>query len=107
MAASGAQLVEGALQMLGIDGASTIERSGRQSTVGDAVDLARQAAGGLEQRLSGGRFEQRQFAADETEAVREVAVEFVALQAGDVMAHDEALIERFVNGHGQPAVAVR
>ena len=33
----------------------------------------------------------------------EVGIEFVALQAGDVMAHDEALIERFVNGHGQPA----
>ena len=71
--------------------------------VGDTVDLARQAAGCLKQRLGGGWLEQRQFAACQTEAVSEVGVEFVALQAGDVMAHDEALTERLVNRHGQPA----
>ena len=65
--------------------------AGRQGVVRDSVDLAGQAAGGLEQRLGGGRLEQRQFAASGTEAVSEVGVEFVALQADDVMAHDEAL----------------
>ena len=50
--ASGTQLVEGTLQVIGIDAASAVKGSGRQSIVGDAVDLARQAAGGLERRLS-------------------------------------------------------
>ena len=51
----GTQFVEGALQVLGIDGASAVEDSGRLSEVGDAVDLvlAREAwnnasAAGLE-----------------------------------------------------------
>ena len=45
--ASGTQLVEGTLQVIGIDAASAVKGSGRQSIVGDAVDLARQAAGGV------------------------------------------------------------
>ena len=100
---SGTQFVDGALQVFGIDGASAVEGSGREGVMGDPVDLAWEAARGLEQRLGGGRLEERQFAASQTQAVSEVGVEFVALQDGDVMADDKALIERFVNGHGQPA----
>ena len=78
--ASGTQFVEGALQVVGIDGAGAVECSGRQGVMGDTVNLAGQAAGGLEQRLGGGRLEQRQFTASETQAVSDVGVEFVALQ---------------------------
>ena len=31
----------------------------------------------------------------------EVMVEFVAVEAGEVVSHDEALGERFVHGHGE------
>ena len=37
--ASGAQLVEGALHVVGIDGASAVDGSGRQGVVRDSVDL--------------------------------------------------------------------
>ena len=37
------------------------------------------------------------------QAVGEVGVEFCALDAGEVVAHDEALCERFVAGHGEAA----
>ena len=42
-------------------------------------------------------------AAGKTEAVSEVVIKFVALQAGDVVADDKALIERFGDRPGQPA----
>ena len=43
--ASGTQFVEGALQMVGIDGASVVEGSGREGVMRDPVDLAWEAAG--------------------------------------------------------------
>ena len=69
--ASGTQFVEGALQVVGIDGASAVEGSGREGVMRDPVDLAWEAARGLEQRLGGGRLEERQFAASQTQAVSE------------------------------------
>ena len=68
-----------------------------------AVDLAGQSAGSLEQRLDGGRLEQGQFAAGEAQPMGEVVVQLVAAEAADVVADDEALAERLVDGHGQPA----
>ena len=52
---SGLQFVEGVLQVLGGDAALVGERARRQGVMGDAVDLPRQPAGGVEQRLCGGR----------------------------------------------------
>ena len=37
------------------------------------------------------------------QSVGEVGVEFRAVDAGEVVAHDEALGERFVAGHGEAA----
>ena len=50
-----------------------------------------------------GGFEQGEFAACETQAVGEVVVEFLAVDAGEVVAYDESLGERFVHGHGEAA----
>ena len=100
---SGTKLVEGAVQVIGVDGAGVLKGGRRQRVVGDAVDLARQPAGALEQRLCGRRLEQRQLAAGQTESMGQVGVEFAAVETADVMAHDQALVERFVNRHGQPA----
>ena len=76
---------------------------GGQGAVCDAVDAPGQSAGRLEQRLDGGRFEQGQFGAREAQAVGEVAAGLVAAEAADVVPDDEALAERLVDGHGQPA----
>ena len=84
--------------MVGIDGAGLVQRCGGECVVGDAVDLARQSTGALEQRLDGGGFEQGQFAAGEPQAVGEVVVDLVALEPGEMVADDEALGERFVHG---------
>ena len=62
-----------------------------------------QTARALEQRLDRGGFEQGNLAAGEAQAVGEVMVEFVAVEAGEVVAHDEALGERFVHSHGESA----
>ena len=101
---SEAKFVEGLLHVIGVDGARLGERGGRQGVVGDAADLPWQSAGGLEQRLDGDRLEQGQFAAGEAQPMGEVVVELVAAEAADVVADDEALAERLVDGHGQPAV---
>ena len=93
---AGTHFVEGGLQVLGGDGARVVEGARRQGVVGDAVDLPGQAAGSLEQCFCGGRLEQRQLAAGQLQTVGEVGVEFVALQAAEMMAHDQALAERFV-----------
>ena len=45
----------------------------------------------LEQGLDGGWLEQRELAAGESQTVGEVVVEFVAVEAVEVMANDEAL----------------
>ena len=59
--------------------------------------------GALEQGLDGGRLEQRQLASGEPEAVGEVGVDLVAVEPGEMVAHDEALGERFVHRHGEAA----
>jgi len=46
-------LLEGGLDMLGGDLSELGQCGGGECVVGDAVDLARQALGGLEQRLDG------------------------------------------------------
>ena len=61
------QFVEGVLQVLGGDAARIGERARRQGVMGDAVDQPRQPAGGVEQRLCGGRLEQRHFAAGQAQ----------------------------------------
>ena len=77
--------------MAGVDGAGVFECGGGQRVMSDAVDLARQAAGALEQGLDGGRLEQGEFAPGEAQAVAEVEVDLVALEAGEVVPDDEAL----------------
>ena len=67
------------------------------------VDLARQPARSLKQRLGSGRLEQRHLAAGQTESMGQVGVDLAAFDAADVMAHDQALVQRFVHGHRQPA----
>ena len=69
----------------------------------DPVDLARQTARGLEQGLDGGRLEQRQLGTGETQAMGEIGVEFVAVETAEMVADDEALVERFVDRHGEAA----
>ena len=57
----------------------------------------------MRQRPDGGGFEQGELAAGESQAVGEVGVELRAVEAGEVVAHDESLGERFVAGHGEAA----
>ena len=71
--------------------------------MGDPVDLTRQTTRGLEQRLDRGRLEQRQFTTGEAQAMGEIGFEFGAVEGAEMMAHDEALAERFVDRHGEPA----
>ena len=89
--------------MLGGDGAGAFRGGGGEGVVGDTIDAPGQSACAVRQRLDGGRLEQGEFAAGESQAVGEVGVEFLALDAGEVVTHDEALGERFVHGHGEAA----
>ena len=77
--------------MLGADGAGAFDGGGGEGVVGDSVDEPGQPAGALEQRLDGRRLEQGGLAAGETQAVGEVVVEFIALDAWKMITHDEAL----------------
>ena len=88
--------------MIGGDGAGVLDGR-RQRVVGAAVDLARQPTRAPEQRLLSWRLEQWQLAAGQPQAMGQVGVELVAFVAADVVAHDQALVERFVHGHRQPA----
>ena len=92
---------ERSLEVFDAHGAGVVERGGGQRVVGEAVDLARQSARALEQRFDGGGLEQRQLAAGQSQAVGEVVVEFVAVEPAEVVAHDEALVQGLVHGHGQ------
>ena len=69
----------------------------------EEIDLAREAAGGLVEGLFGGGVEERDLGGGEAQALREIAGEFVARQRGHVVADDDALGERLVDGHGEPA----
>ena len=97
------QLLATALEMLAGDGASVVEGGRDEGVVGVAVDLPGQAAGDLEEGLLGGRRKQRELAAGQAEAVGEIGLELVAVEAGPVLAHDEPLGEGFVDGHGEAA----
>ena len=48
-----------------------------------------------------GFLEHGEFAAGEAQAVLDIGVDLVAGQPGEVVAHDEALAERFVHRHGE------
>ena len=94
--------------MVGVDGSGVVERGGgAQRVMGDAVGVSRQAARALAQGLGGGRFEQWEFAAGEAQAMGQIGVALIAFEAGEVVAHDESLGERFVAGHGQAGGGAR
>ena len=88
-------------EVFGGDGARALCGGGGECVVGDAVDAPGDAARAVRQRLDGGGFEQGEFAAGESQAVGEVGVELRAVEAWEVVAHDESLCERFVAGHGE------
>ena len=71
--------------------------------MGEAIDLAGHALGGLEQRFDGGGLEQGQLAASQAQAVAEVLGQLLAGQPAQMMAHHDALGERFVHRHAQAA----
>ena len=95
--------------MFGVDGANKALASAAAESafVGDAVDQPWQSAGAVEQGLDGGWFDQRQFAARQMQAVGQIGVEFVAVEAGDVMSDDEALAERLAGRPWTGIVGVR
>ena len=64
--------------MLGADLADLGQRGGGQRIVGGAVDFARQALAGLEQRLDGGGLEQRQRTAGELQTVGDIGGQLLA-----------------------------
>lgn len=63
------ELLQRGGEMLGGDGLGLGDRSGKERVVGEIVGLARQAAGGLEDRLDRGWLEERQLRARELEAM--------------------------------------
>jgi hypothetical protein len=97
----------GGLHMLGGDLAGLFQGRTGQCVVGQTIDLARHAPGGLEQCLHGGRFEQRQLAAGQAQPMDEVVGQLLAGQSGHVMAHHDALGERFVHRHAQAPAQLR
>ena len=60
--------------------------------MGDAADLAGQAPCALEQGVDGGCLEQGQFASCEAEAVLDIAIELISIDAGEMVSNDEALV---------------
>ena len=80
-----------ACDVLGADLSQLGQCGGGQRVVGGAVDLARQALGGLEQRLDGSGLEQRQRAAGQLQAVGEIGGQLLAGESAQVVAHDDAL----------------
>ena len=79
------------LKVLGADGAGAFDGGGGEGVVGYSVDKPKQPAGALEQRLDGRRLEQGGLATGETQAVGEVVVEFIALDAWKIITHDDVL----------------
>ena len=87
--------------MLGGDLSELGKCCGGERVVGDAVDLARQALGGVEQRLDSGGLEQWQLTAGELQAVCEIGGQLLTGEPAQVVAHHDALGEGFVHRHGQ------
>lgn len=79
-----------------------IERRGGQGVVSETIELSRHAVGGLEQGLDSGRCEHGKLGAGDTQSVLEVARDFIAGKPGEVVSHDDALVERFMESHRQP-----
>ena len=84
------------MEVVVVDLAGVVEGGGGQGVVGDAVDLSRHAVGGLEQDLERGRSEQGELGAGQAQAVLEVAGQLVAGEPREVVAHDDALVEKFL-----------
>src|SRR5437773_6197036 len=74
-----------------------------QGVVREQVDLARQTGGRLKERFFGGGFEERELRAGESQPMRQIAGELVAGERGHVVADDDALGERLMDGHGEAA----
>jgi len=79
------------------------EGGGQQRVMGEEIDLAREAARRLVEGLFGRGVEERDLDGGQPQALREIAGEFRAGQRGHVVADDDALGERLVHGHGEPA----
>ena len=60
-----------------VDLLGVVHSGGGERVVGDAIDLARHAVGGLVERFGGGLREQGQLGAGQAQAVLEVARQFV------------------------------
>ena len=90
------------MEVVGVDGSCLVEGGGGERVVGDAVDLAGQAPCALEQGLDGRDLEQGQFASREAEAVLEIGVDLLSIEAGEMVSDDDALAEGLVHGHRQP-----
>ena len=84
------------MEVVGVDGSCLVEGGGGEGVVGDAVDLAGQAPCALEQGLDGGNLEQGQFASREAEAVLEIGVDLLSIEAGEMVSDDDALAEGLV-----------
>ena len=98
---SRAHFLAGAPDMLGRDRAGLVQGRRGERVMGQRADQPGQPVGGLEQRLAGRGLEQRRFAASLAQGVAQVGLEFLAAQAGEVVAHHHALGERLVMGHRQ------
>ena len=85
------------LHMFRGDSLGLANRRGEERVVRDAVGLARQPGRGY--RLDRRRLEERQLAAGQLEAVRQVRLRLIARESADVGAHDNALCEGIERGH--------
>jgi hypothetical protein len=92
---------QGRLDMVGRGELGPAEGGGDEGVVREEVDLARQAGGGLKQRFFGGRVEERELGAGQAEAMRDIAGQLVSGERGHVVADDDALRERLMDGHGE------
>jgi hypothetical protein len=70
--------------------------------VSQEVEFARQPAGGLKECFVSGGLEQGQLGAGETEAVGKIGRDLLTGERRQVIAHDDALRESLVDGHGEP-----
>ena len=65
------------------------------------VEFARQPAGGLEESFESSGLEQGQLGAGQTEAVGEIGGDLLPGERRQVIAHDDALREGLMHGHGE------
>jgi len=101
VARSWCEFFTGRLHMLDGHDVGLVDSGAGKRIVGQAVDFAWGPLGYLEHGLNGTGLEQGQFAADQTEAVFEVCRQLLAAEPAEVVAHHDALGQRFVHRHGQ------